>query len=246
MMKVVCAALLMGLSVTALAQSPDFVGLTVIASAQPPDEQQTPAQSPPQQQTNAQATNAAHANAQVSQQPAAKYTPFHRFELSGGWSHITGNEGLDGFNAGAFVYLDPRISIGFNYDGVYDTTILGAFALTNVGLTTTKSHLQNFMAGPRFYFPGLFKGHGNVRGHILHPFAQAQFGESELWSQVTAVNVGTVTSTDTAFSWLLGAGGDFDFKSRWSARISVDLLRTHIADAGQSRLRLIMGLACRF
>jgi hypothetical protein len=244
MMKVVCAALLMGFSVTALAQSPDFVGLTVMASAQPPDEQQTPAQSPPQQQTNAPPPTPPHATAQAPQQVASSF--FHRFELSGGWSHITGNEGLDGFNAGAWFYLDPKISIGFNYDGVYDTSVLGAFALTNVGLVTSKAHLQNFLAGPRFYFPGLLKGHGNIRGHIIHPFVEAQFGESTLWSQVTAVNVGTVTSTDTDFTWLLGGGGDFDFKSRWSARINVDFVRTHFVEMGQSRLRLIMGLACRF
>jgi hypothetical protein len=231
-MRVVCAAL--------------FTGLSVIASAQSPTPQQTPAQPSPQQQTNTQSPIPAHASAQVPNQQATAFAPFHRFELSGGYSHITGNEGLDGFNVGAWVYLDPKISIGFNYDGVYDTSVLGAFALTNVGLTVSKAHLQNFLAGPRFYFPGLLKGHGNVRGHILHPFVEAQFGESELWSEVTAVNVGTITSTDTEFTWVLGGGGDFDFKNRWSARINADLVRTHFTDMGQSRLRIILGLACRF
>jgi hypothetical protein len=242
MTKVVCAVLLLGLSVLASAQSPDFMGLSLIASAQSPNAQQTPAQSPPQPQTNAPPP----ASAQAAKQQVAAYDVFHRFELSGGWSHITGNEGLNGFNAGAWVYLDPKISIGFNYDGVYNTSVLGAFALTNVGLTVSKAHLQNFLAGPRFYFPGLLKGHGNIRGHIIHPFVEAQFGESELWSEVSAVNVGTLTSQDTEFTWVLGGGGDFDFKSRWSARINVDLVRTHFVDMGQSRLRLIMGLACRF
>jgi hypothetical protein len=243
MMKVVCAVLLLGLSVIASAQSPDFVGLSLIASAQSPNAQQTPAQPPAQQQTNAPSPTPPPASTQVQ-----KARPFYRFELSGGWSHITGDEGLNGFNAGAWVYLDPRISIGFNYDGVYDTTVLGAFALTNVGLTTTKSHLQNFMAGPRFYFPGVFAPHCGVKGHLplLHPFVEAQFGESELWTEVSSVNVGSVTASDTAFSWLLGAGGDFDFKEHWSARINADLLRTHFVDMGQSRLRLILGVAFRW
>jgi hypothetical protein len=243
MTKVVCAVVLLGLSVIASAQSTDVMGLSLIASAQPPDAQQTPAQPPPQQQTNAHSPTPAQASTQVP-----KPRPFYRWELSGGWSHITGDEGLNGFNAGAWVYLDPKISIGFNYDGVYNTSVLGAFAITNVGLTTTKSHLQNFLAGPRFYFPGVFAPHCGLQGHlpILHPFVEAQFGESTLWSEVSSVNIGSVQSSDTAFSWLLGGGADFDFKEHWSARINTDLLRTHFVDMGQSRLRLIVGVAFRF
>jgi len=120
--------------------------------------------------------------------------------------------------------------------------------LTNVGLTVTKSHLQDFMAGPRIYFPGVFAPHCGAKGHlpILHPFVQAQFGESELWTEVSSVNIGTVTSSDTAFSWLLGGGGDFYFSEHFAARVSTDLLRTHFVDTGQSRLRLILGVVARF
>jgi hypothetical protein len=249
MTKVVCAILLLGPSVIASAQSPDFTGPSLIASAQPPDAQQTPAQPHPQQQTNAPPPTPPPASPQSTAQTAAQQTrPFYRWELSGGWSHITGNEGLNGFNAGASVFLAPKISIGFNYDGAWDTTVLGAFALTNVGLTVTKSHLQDFMAGPRIYFPGVFALHCGAKGHlpILHPFVQAQFGESELWTEVSVQNVGVITSSDTAFSWLLGAGGDFDFDKHFAARISGDLLRTHFVDTGQSRLRLIVGLVGRF
>jgi len=52
------------------------------------------------------------------------------------------------------VYLDPKIPPGFNYDGVYDTSVPGAIAVTKAALTVAKAH-QNFLAGPRFYFPGL-------------------------------------------------------------------------------------------
>src|SRR5579871_6270456 len=195
----------------------------------------------------------AQSDAQSSAQPSAPQQPqrperFYRWEIAGGYAHISGNEGLDGFNVGGSVFLAPKVSLGFNYDGVYDTTVLGTFALTNVGLTTTKSHLQDFMAGGRFFFPGVLKVHCGTKNvlPILTPFFQAQFGESNLWSQVSSVNVGTVSSSDTQFTWLLGGGGDIRFADHWSARVSADLLRTHFADEGQSRIRIILGVVGRF
>ena len=144
--------------------------------------------------------------------------------------------------------MDPKISIAFNYDGVYNTSVLGAFALTNVGLTTSKSHLQNFMIGPRIYTPGItIKGcGGTINHHLMNPFVEAQFGESNLYSQVTTQQVGTITSADTAFTWELGGGADVPFRRNWAARVNVDLLRTHFVDMGQSRLRLVLGVVYRF
>jgi Outer membrane protein beta-barrel domain len=242
-MKVVCAVLLLGLSVTASAQSPDFMGLSMIASAQPPDAQQTPAQPPPQQQS-AQSQTKAPPAPQQSQRPAT----FYRWEISGGYAHISGNEGMDGFNVGGSVFLAPNFSLGFNYDGVYDTTVLGSFALTNVGLITTMSHMQDFLAGGRFYFPGVIKIHCGLANAlpVLRPFAQAQFGESNLWTQVSEVNAGSVSTSETTFSWLIGGGGEFRIADHWAARVSTDLLRTHFVHEGQSRIRIILGVVGRF
>src|SRR5215469_16691773 len=100
-MKVVCLVLLLGLSVIAAAQSPDFMALSMIASAQPPDAQQTPA---PQPQAKPSPTPPP-ASTQAPQQVASSL--FHRFELSGGYAHISGNEGMDGFNDGVSVFLAP-------------------------------------------------------------------------------------------------------------------------------------------
>jgi hypothetical protein len=246
-MKVVCAVLLLGLSVIASAQSPDFMELSVIASAQPPDAQQTPAQSPPQRQS-AQSQTPDQTKAPPAPPPSQRPARFYRWELSGGYAHISGDEGLDGFNVGASVFLAPNISLGFNYDGVYDTTVLGSFALTNVGLTTTKSHLQDYMAGGRIYFPGVLKPHCGTTNvlPVLRPFVQAQFGESNLWTQVSVVNVGSVATSETTFSWLLGGGGEIRIDDHWAARVSADLLRTHFADEGQSRIRIILGVVGRF
>jgi hypothetical protein len=225
-----------------------FLGLSVIASAQSQTLQQNPAPSPPQQQTPQSQTPDQTKAPPVPQKPKPP-AKFYRWELSGGYAHISGNEGLNGFNAGASGFLAPNISIGFNFDGVWDTTILGsgAFALTNIGLVTTKSHLYDYMAGPRIYFPGVFKPHCGINAlPVLRPFVQAQFGESTLYTQLTGVNVGTVATQDTAFSWLLGGGGEFRIDDHFAARVSADLLRTHIADSGQSRIRVILGVVGRF
>jgi len=218
----------------------------VIASAPSPTPQQPPAQSPPQKQS-AESQTPHQTNAPPPPQQSQPARPFFRWELGGGYAHISGNEGLNRFNVGGSAYLVPNVSLGFNYDGVYDTTILGSFALTNVGLTTTKSHLQDYMAG-RFYFPGVLKIHCGTKNvlPILHPFVQAQFGESELWTEVSSVNVGAVTASDRAFAWLLGGGGDIRFADHWSALVSADLLRTHFADSGQNRIRVILGVVGRF
>lgn len=234
-MKFVCPVLILGLSLMAYAQSPA--------------PQLSAELSPATAQSNTQSQTPNPTNAPPPAPQPKRPAKFYRWELSGGYAHISGNEGLDGFNVGASGFLAPNVSLGFNFDGVYDTSILGsgAFALTNVGLVTSKSHLYDYMAGPRIYFPGVFKPHCGVNAlPVLRPFVQAQFGESTLWTQVTSVNIGTVATQDTAFSWLLGGGGDFRIDNHFAARVSADLLRTHIADSGQSRIRVILGVVARF
>jgi len=169
-----------------------------------------------------------------------------RVDFNGGWSHVSGNGGLDGFNVGGSYYVSPKVSLGFNYDGVYDTSNLGAFSITNAGEIISKSHLQDFLTGPRIYLPGLFKGKGKIKGHVLVPFVETQFGETSLYSKLITQQLGTTKTSDTEFSWLLGGGADVNFSSHWAARINGDLLRTHLADSGQSRFRLIIGPVFKF
>ena len=243
-MKFVCTVLILGLSLMAYAQS---AASQFNTQSSAPQQSAEPSAAPAQSNAQSQTPHPANAPPPAPQQPK-RPERFYRWEIAGGYAHISGNEGLDGFNVGGSVFLAPKMSLGFNYDGVYDTSVLGTFALTGVGLTSSKSHLQDFMAGGRFFFPGVLKvhcGNKNVMP-ILTPFFQAQFGESNLYSQLTSVNIGTVTSSDTRFTWLLGGGGDFNFSDHWSARVSADLLRTHFADEGQSRIRIILGVVGRF
>lgn len=143
-------------------------------------------------------------------------------EFNGGYRHISGDQGLDGFTAGVGWNLRPEFQLFLTYDGVYDHSTIGAFALTSTGLTTVNSHLQEILTGPRFFFPGVWKGHGRIKGHLFIPYLDAGFGEARLHTELTQVNIATVRVADTAFAWALGGGADYR-------------VYPHVANSGRSR-----------
>jgi opacity protein-like surface antigen len=168
-------------------------------------------------------------------------------ELNGGYAHISGDGGLDGYNVGAAVWLTHKLSIAFDYDNGWDNSHLGTFELTSTGLIVSKSQLQDlYLLGPRVFFPGLIK---SKKTHIarLLPFAEAQFGISNLDSklQEPTFNI-SEHAADKEFSWMLGGGADYRFAPHWAARGKFDLLRTHFADTGQSRVRIGIGIVYTF
>jgi long-subunit fatty acid transport protein len=158
-------------------------------------------------------------------------------EMGGGWSHVTGDFGTDGFNAGAAWWFTNRISVAADYDSTWDTTTLSNFAFTSVGAIATKSHLQTFLLGPRVFF----KTDWTDR-HKLLPFGEAQFGLAHLNQKITQALQPSVSASDTGFTWMLGGGVDYQFSPHWSARGNLDFERTHLANQGQSRLRLVLGV----
>jgi hypothetical protein len=161
-------------------------------------------------------------------------------EVSGGWAHSTGNFGLDGFNAEAGWWLSHRVVGAADYDNMYDTSHIGVFDFTQVGPIAIKSHLQDFLAGPRVYFATK-----DVKGFPITPFAELQFGVSHLGSTVRQTN-SNVSGSSTAFSWMLGGGADYRVSPHWSARAKLGLLRTHLNEEGQSRLRFVLTAAYTF
>ena len=172
-------------------------------------------------------------------------------ELSGGWAHSTGDFGLDGFNIGAAWRFAPNISVAAQYDGIYDTTQVGTFEFTSVGAISSRSHLQNFFVGPRFYFAekefGTKKQRANSKyNYSIRPFGEAAFGISHLKSTIQEGVQPAFTHSDSAFTWMLGGGVDYQLASHWIARGSLGLLRTHLNEAGQSRLRFELGIAYSF
>jgi outer membrane protein OmpA-like peptidoglycan-associated protein len=167
-------------------------------------------------------------------------------ELSGGYAHISGDGGLDGFNVGAAAWFTHRISIGADYETGWDTSHLGAFELTSTGIIISKSHLQDFVIGPRIFFPGVFESKDKHLARLL-PFGEAQFGVSHLSSSIeNPVAMINQSASDNAFTWLLGGGVDYRFSGHWYGRAKLDLERTHFSDTGQSRLRFVLGVVYTF
>jgi hypothetical protein len=56
-------------------------------------------------------------------------------ELSGGWAHLTGDNGVDGFDVGIAAMFTSRVGIALNYDDTWDTSTIGAFELTSIAIT---------------------------------------------------------------------------------------------------------------
>jgi opacity protein-like surface antigen len=171
----------------------------------------------------------------------------HNVDLMGNWTYVSGNGGTNGFAVGASYFLHPRVAIAFNYDSTWDDSTIGLFQLLpSAGLTTVHSRLQNWLFGPRVFFPGLLKGKAQVKGHILRPFAEVQFGFSDLNQSLTSVQVTTVSASDSGFTWMLGGGGDINVTDHWAVRTNIDFLRTHFVSQGQSHLRFGLGVAYAF
>jgi OmpA family len=162
-------------------------------------------------------------------------------QLGGGYTHISGNNGTDGFDVRGAWFFTRRISIAADYDSSWDSSTLGTFTFTDVGAIAVHSHLQNVLFGPRIFFSTKW-----TDKHRLTPFGEAEFGVSHLSQDVEQQNQPTVSASDTAFSWMLGGGVDYRLFSHFSARGNLDLLRTHFANQGQSHLRLVLGIDYTF
>ena len=167
-------------------------------------------------------------------------------EVNGGYTHISGDNGLDGFNVGAAIWFTRRVSIAGDYDSVWDSSHLGLFELTQTGVLISKTHLQDALVGPRIFFPGLLR---NKEKHIakLFPFFEAEFGASNEHSSLQQPTINfNQSASDNAFTWMLGGGADYGISPHWVGRARVDFLRTHFADTGQSRARLVVGIVYMF
>jgi hypothetical protein len=163
-------------------------------------------------------------------------------EVGGGWAHATGDFGLDGFNADIDYWFTPRVSGVLSYDNVWDTSNIGTFELTSIGQIAIKSHLQNYLVGPRIALATK-----RIKKYEFMPFAEIQIGGTHLHSEVQEASTGSkqVASGD-GFSWMLGGGGDYVVSPHWAARANLGFLRTHLANSGQSRLRLVIGFVYSF
>ena len=161
-------------------------------------------------------------------------------EVNGGWAHITQESGTDGFNVGGAWWFTKRITAAVDYENSWDNTTLGTFTFTQTGPISIKSHLQSAVVGPRIFFSTKW-----TDKYKLNPFGEAQFGMSHL-SQTVTTAADSVSASDTAFAWLVGGGAEYLLSPHWSARGNLDFMRTKLANEGQSRLRLLVGITYTF
>ena len=93
--------------------------------------------------------------------------------------------------------------------------------------------MYNFDFGPRFTWRSEDRPF-NIFGHLL-------FGVSHANISATGVN----DNGDTSFSWVLGAGGDYNFRPQWAARAQLDYLHTDFFSNGEGHPRFSIGLVYR-
>jgi outer membrane protein with beta-barrel domain/Big-like domain-containing protein len=162
-------------------------------------------------------------------------------QVGGGYTHVTGNFGTDGFDVRGAWFFTKRISIAADYDSTWDSSTLGTFAFTDFGAIAVDSHLQNVLFGPRIFFSTQW-----TDKHKLNPFGEAEFGVSHLNQKVTQQSMPSVSASDSAFSWMVGGGLDYRLSPHFTARANLDFLRTHFVHEGQSHLRLVLGIDYTF
>ena len=162
-------------------------------------------------------------------------------EVSGGFNHTTGDLGLNGFNAGAGLWVSRRISLNFDYDYVRTNTTLGVLSLTSTGHTAIKNRLQDWLLGPRVFFPS-----HKINKYKFEPFAELKLGGAHLSQRIQQTLLPSQEASANTFAWVLGGGADYQYNSQWFGRVGLDYMRTHFADAGQNRLRFVLGVGYTF
>lgn len=172
---------------------------------------------------------------------------FAQLEVGGSYTHITGNNGLDGFSGSVGWEFSKRVTLVGQGDFLFDTSRAGVFDLSpQTGTISIHSNLQNYLGGARVRIIG-WKPLKALEKRKLLPFGELLFGVSRLHQQVKDT-LGTISvdASDSSFTWVLGGGVDYTLTNRWLARGNVDLVRTHFVDTGQSRLRIGIGIAYQF
>jgi|SwirhisoilCB2_FD_contig_61_1647680_length_1262_multi_2_in_0_out_0_3 hypothetical protein len=118
--------------------------------------------------------------------------------------------------------------------GHYGDHGLGGLPLVIPNLPgSVKTNMYNFDFGPRFTWRSEDRPF-NIFGHLL-------FGVSHANISATGVN----DNGDTSFSWVLGAGGDYNFRPQWAARAQLDYLHTDFFSNGEGHPRFSIGLVYR-
>lgn len=159
-----------------------------------------------------------------------------RIDIFGGYSHV-GNYGLglSGWTASADWHLMHWLGIEGDISGNYGSKGLGEVAnlLPNVP-NSVGSRMHSFDFGPSGTFHPSGSDKYDAFGHLLFGFSH------------TNVNAAGQGVGDTAFSWVLGGGADYNVASMFALRAQLDLLHTRFFNGGQNHGRISLGVVYRF
>jgi opacity protein-like surface antigen len=161
-----------------------------------------------------------------------------RIDISGGFTHTTGDIGLNGWDASAGYRIRPWLALAGDISGLYGSnSVLGV---------NFNSNLYNFNFGPRVFVPLNDYPKWKPFGELLLGFSrQNQSLESSLLAP--GVVVPSFDASDTSFSWMIGGGIDYQIHPQWRIRaLQLDLLRTSFVGSTQNKLRLNFGVVYQF
>lgn len=157
------------------------------------------------------------------------------FDVFAGYSHSSNfDTGLNGWIVAANYNLGGSwLGVEGEFSGHYGSQNLSALPIILPGSPAkVDSSLYNYDFGPRVTWRSPEEPF-QAFGHLL-------FGASH--ANISAVGV---SDSDSAFSWVLGAGADYNFNVRWAGRAQLDLLHTDFFSKGESHPRLSIGLVFR-
>jgi opacity protein-like surface antigen len=161
-----------------------------------------------------------------------------RIDLSGGFTHMTGDIGLNGWDGSATYRINRWLGLAGDLSGLY-----GSNSVLGVGFS---SHLYNLNFGPRVFVPLNDYPKWKPFGELLLGFShQGQRIKDSLLGP--GVVVPGFDESDTSFSWMIGGGIDYQLNDNWRIRaLELDLLRTKFLDTVQNRARFNFGVVYQF
>ena len=165
----------------------------------------------------------------------------NNLEVGGGYTHVSGDFGLNGFNLRTGLWVNRRVSLNLDYDWTAKNSTLGVLSLTSFGHTAIKNRLQDWLVGPRIFFAP-----HKIKDYHFDPFAEVKIGGAHLSQSVVQTGQPSISASANSFTWVIGGGADYQFDKQWFGRVGLDFMRTHFADAGQSRLRFVLGVGYTF
>lgn len=142
--------------------------------------------------------------------------------------------GQSGWLGSAAYNFSNRLAAEADLSGGYGSKSLGPLGVIIPGLPNTiHSHMHSFDVGPRVMFRNS-SDKADAFGHLLFGFSH------------TNVSAAGASQSDTSFSWALGGGADYFFKSHLGARVQLDWLRTNFFSQGDNHARFAIGLVYSF